>query len=174
MVVLGEHTFPDRLRVRPVSFGTCDHGRAAYAAVVGAQLGGLDTGLDAVWRWCAFERLRPPFQEQLNGIREMCGDGYPRACLRRLVATFGVPWEEVSIDVAGWQVERLERLPAWLRARLYVDVEHAHALGYEDVQLDRLRRSLAFENVESMQSALAALQTYRLRALDQPAVLNVG
>jgi hypothetical protein len=53
-------------------------------------------------------------------------------------------------------------------------VEHAHALGYEDVQLDRLRRSLAFENVESMQSALAALQTYRLRAFDQPAVLNVG
>ena len=167
--ILDEHTFPDRLRIRPVAFGPCEHGSQAYAAVAGAQLGGLDTGLEAVWRWLAFERLRAPFRDQLNEVRELLGDDYGRMCVRRLVAAFGVPWREVSVEVAAWQIEKVDRLPSWIRDRMFASEELAVATGFSDGQLDRLRRSIAFENVTEIQSAWAALRLYRERSVsDNP------
>ena len=154
---LAEHTFQERLRLRVVLVD------GVYVAVAGAQLGGLDTGRDALWRWVAFERMRPPFQDQLHDIRYDMAVTAPH-WFRRLVALLGIPWGEVSLETAVWQIERLERMPEWIRERL-VSGELC-----ED-RLDLLRRSIAFENVEGMQSALAACRVYEERAVERMPVI---
>jgi hypothetical protein len=153
---LEEFTFPDRLRLRVVMVD------GLFVAVAGALLGGLETGRAEVWRWAAFEVLRPPFQHQLADVRRDMAE--ERAYFRRLVAGWGIPWREVSLDTAAWQVERLERMPEWVRERLV-----AGELG-ED-RLDKLRRSLVNEDVSEVGAALAACRVYEERALERPAVI---
>jgi hypothetical protein len=157
---LAEHSFPDRLRLRTVQIA------GLFVCVAGAELGGLETGLRPVWRWLSFEVLKPPFKDQLNEVRAEFGYEHGRDGFRRLVAAFGIPWREVSLDTAVWQIRKVERAPVWLCDRLLSRED-----GYSAEQLDRLRRLIVSEDVTEMQSALGALEMYRARALDRPAVV---
>lgn len=194
MIVLGEHTFPDRFRLRPVHFGG-----ELYVMYAGAQLGGrcpVDTPMGSceprcgaaecedaaralgpgagravlppLWRWLACQRLHPPLEEQVNGWRKAVGgDGgeFSRACWRSLIATYGIRWGEVSAGTAGWQLARVDGLPEWLEERLFSG-------AWDEDRMDRLRRSIVSEDVTKMRSAMAAVAMYEDRALEGLAVLD--